>query len=107
MVLIKTSKTAEGIVYVFSHYQDAYKKAQRIQAKTGYIQSAQRTAEGFAVLEPSTTQKIPNRMDIQQQQDFQQPSAAFPPEQQQFESPENLGYETPPRLPPGLYDGKW
>lgn len=102
MVLIKQEQTQEGIIYTFSHYQDAYKKAQRIQKSTGYIQSAKRTAEGFAVLEPTQPNKTQGTQP--QQQTFQQPSGFS---QSNFEGPENLGYETPPRLPPGLYDGKW
>lgn len=102
MVLIKEVPTSEGIEYTFSHYQDAYKKAQRIQLHTGYVQTARRTREGYVVLEPSKSVNVPARPTgpIQQNQMYAEP-------QQESGIPENLGYETPQRLPPGLYDGKW
>jgi hypothetical protein len=104
MVLIKEVPTAEGIEYTFSHYQDAYKKAQRIQLRTGYLQSARKTREGYVVLEPNKAVNVPSRPSAPTSQ---MPQQMYAEPQQESNIPENLGYETPQRLPPGLYDGKW
>jgi hypothetical protein len=114
MVLLKQTPTQEGTAFVFSHYQDAYKKAQRIEKLTGFHQNAQRTSEGFTIIEPKGTPSRANRTRQPRQQTTQPQQEQYQQEQYQQEQyspepqiPENLGYEAPPRPPPGLYDNNW
>ena len=107
MVLIKQTETPGGTEFLFTHYQDAYKKAQRIKANTGYNQTPSHTSEGYTVIEPKSAKKPVPQAPQQMSRGMPQMLPPGGDIGMMDNIPTDIGYEFPPRQPPGLYDGKW